>query len=226
MSLRLIPLAVAAVLSLRLFSNPVPVIPIEADPVLGITIVKAEAGAARRAGDAVASAVSASGKSVEWSHAYLNARERSEIVIATQWSSIEGAEAAALALDGKPAMKALDELGTTKSRRFFRRIRSHRYSDGPVGHVEAVIFRTKPGTTRESNAALFDGGEGGFSKGEGLLGHSLWLSPDGTWVHLLLWRSGDDYAKTAKAFMKVPGVLKWIRSLDYKRFTVTNGDVL
>lgn len=143
---------------------------------------------------------------------------------ATVWNSVEDAEAASLAMDtGTPGANPL------KSRSYFRLLRETTLTEGQAGHVEAVVFRTKPGVTREANVELFDKGESEYAelgKGEGgLLAHSLWIAPDGRWVHLLYWRSEADYVKTGKALFGKPGVGGWIRSLDFKRFVVYRGDV-
>jgi hypothetical protein len=103
---------------------------------------------------------------------------------ATVWNSVEDAEAASLAMDtGTPGGIPL------KSRSYFRLLRETTLTEGQAGHVEAVVFRTKPGVTREANVELFDKGEPEYvelGKGEGgLLAHSLWIAPDGRWVHLL-----------------------------------------
>lgn len=147
---------------------------------------------------------------------------------ATTWKSVEAAEAASLALDGAPVTKAFtgafDELqhGIV----WFRQLRDHTYADTACGHLEVVGFRTKPGVTREANLQKFDAAEAEFEKGKGLLGHSLWIAPDGNWVHLLRWASAEDYAATGKALFAQPGVGGWIRSLDFKRFQVSRGDVV
>ena len=94
-----------------------------------------------------------------------------------------------------------------------------------MGHLELVVHRTKKGTEREANLALYDRAEKDFGQGEGLLGHSLWISPDGQWLHLLRWRSADDFGKTGKSLMGTQGVSGWIRSLDFRRFQVFRGDV-
>lgn len=143
------------------------------------------------------------------------------VVCATVWKTIEDAESASLAADtGTP---------TANNNSYFRLLRDAKIREGATGHVEVVIFRTKPGVTREANLALFDKGEAHYvelGKGDGgLLGHSLWLSPDGRWVHLLFWRSEADYQRTGKALFGKPAVGGWIRSLDFKRFTVYRGDI-
>ena len=40
------------------------------------------------------------------------------------------------------------------------------------------------------------------------------------------WRSAADNEKTGKALFAMPGVGGWIRSLDFRRFTVLRGDEL
>lgn len=42
------------------------------------------------------------------------------------------------------------------------------------------------------------------------------------WPH----QSFDHYTKTGKALFGTPGVCGWIRSLDFKRFAVSRGDIL
>lgn len=146
-------------------------------------------------------------------------------VRASVWSTVQDAEAASLAMDD-PASAASKQ----RSASYFRLLKETKLGDGPIGHLEVVVFRTKPGVTREANLALFEKGDTDYAQvgaGEGgLLAHSLWIAPDGRWVHLLLWRSGADYQKTGKALFARPGVGGWIRSLDFKRFTVYRGDVV
>lgn len=147
---------------------------------------------------------------------------------ATRWNSVEAAEAAALQLDGDASAKAFAAATVPEQRSaaFFRQLRTQTYQDAPCGHLEVVVFRTRPGVTREANLQKFDAAEAEFAKGDGLLGHSLWLAPDGRWVHLLQWASADAYAKTGKALFGKPGVGGWIRSLDFQRFVVHRGDVV
>jgi len=146
---------------------------------------------------------------------------------ATVWQSLEAAENASLALDGDAAATAFAAAcdATQHVAAHFRELRMHSYSDAACGHLEVVVFRTRPGVTREANLQKFDAAEKEFETGEGLLGHSLWIAPDGRWVHLLRWASAADYAKTGKALFGKPGVGGWIRSLDFQRFTVHRGDV-
>lgn len=153
--------------------------------------------------------------------------EGKKMVRATIWASARAVEDSALALDGTESGRALDVLADPdrRDRRLFRRLRSESYGSGEIGHLELVVFRTKSGKTREDNLQRFDQAEKDFSKGEGLLGHSLWISADGHWLHLLHWRSEADYAKTGKALMGTKGVGGWIRSLDFRRFTVYRGDI-
>jgi hypothetical protein len=147
---------------------------------------------------------------------------------ATRWNSIEAAEAAALRLDGDAAANAFatTTAAERRLRAHFRQLRTQTYQDTPCGHLEVVVFRTRPGVTREANLQKFDAAEADFAQGKGLLGHSLWLAPDGSWVHLLNWASADDYAQTGKALFGKPGVGGWIRSLDFQRFVVHRGDVV
>lgn len=141
------------------------------------------------------------------------------------WSTVQDAEAASLAMDD-PASGASKQ----RSASYFRLLKETKLGDGPIGHLEVVVFRTKPGVTREANLALFEKGDSDYAQvgaGEGgLLAHSLWIAPDGRWVHLLYWRSEADYQRTGKALFARPGVGGWIRSLDFKRFTVYRGDVI
>lgn len=147
---------------------------------------------------------------------------------ATVWQSLEAAESASLALDGDAAATAFAAAcdANQHAAAHFRELRMHSYSDAACGHLEVVVFRTRPGVTREANLQKFDAAEKEFETGEGLLGHSLWIAPDGRWVHLLRWASAADYAKTGKALFGKPGVGGWIRSLDFQRFTVHRGDVV
>lgn len=150
------------------------------------------------------------------------------VVRATVWASVGDAENASLAVDGSAKVAALVESVDAEARTVshFRRLRESVYSQDPAGHLEVVVFRTKPGTTREANLALFDKAEAEFATGEGLRAHSLWLASDGRWVHLLRWRSAADYETTGKALFAKPGVGGWIRSLDFQRFVVTRGDMV
>ena len=152
-------------------------------------------------------------------HAFTPIGDEKRAVAVSLWSSIEAREDAALALDGSESV-------TPASQLHFRRLRSSDYdSKTPTGHLEVVVHRTKAGTTREANLALYDKAEADFAKGEGLLGHSLWISPNGQWLHLLHWRSAQAFEETGKAFMRTPGVGAWIRSLDFRRFQMLRGDV-
>lgn len=147
---------------------------------------------------------------------------------ATVWASLPAAEAAALAADGRADVVALDAAvdGAARTTLHARRLRAHAYDAAPGAHLEVTVFRTRPGTTREANLAKFDAAEADFSKAAGLLGHELYLAPDGRWVHVVRWRSEADFSTTGKALMKTSGVGGWIRSLDYGRFTVWRGDRL
>ncbi|MDJ0973169.1 MAG: hypothetical protein QNJ98_01750 [Planctomycetota bacterium] len=147
---------------------------------------------------------------------------------ATEWASVADLEAASLAGDGSAAEKGLlaAVLPQYRKVRYFRQLREHRYSDGNPGLFEVTIYRTKPGTTREANLARFDAAEADFAKGEGILGHSMWIAPSGHWAHVVHWRSEADFKKTGKALMRSKGVGGWIRSLDFQRFTVWKGPAL
>lgn len=159
--------------------------------------------------------------------AFLDAGGSGSLVRARIWSSIEAVEDSALALDGSPAEGAFDRISdaSTRSARLFRRLRGTTYGDAHGGHLELVVFRTRPGTSRASHLELFDAAEPDFAEADGILGHSLWLSADGRWLHLVRWRSAEDFARTGKALMGTKGVGGWIRSLDFKRFTVFRGDL-
>ncbi|MEM8885561.1 MAG: hypothetical protein AAGD14_15960 [Planctomycetota bacterium] len=145
---------------------------------------------------------------------------------ATVWTHLGALEAASLAADGSDEEKAMQAVIDPRRRAKvqFRLLREYKHQDGEAGYLEVVIYRTKPGTTREANLELFDAAREGFAGGEGLLSHAIGLSADGRWVHLLYWREGADYTKTSKSLMRVPAVLRWIRSLDFKRFRVYKGD--
>ena len=147
---------------------------------------------------------------------------------ATVWSSVGAAEAASLAADGSAHERAMLQVVNAKQRtvRHLRQLRTHTYVKGATGHLEVTLYRTRPGTTREANLARLDAAESDFSKAEGILGHSTWIAPNGRWVHLVRWRSKADFARTGKALMRTKGVGGWIRSLDYKRFSVLKGDPL
>ncbi len=110
--------------------------------------------------------------------------------------------------------------------RHFRRLRAVTYVEGKTGHLEVTFYRTRAGTTREQNLARFDQAEPDFAKGEGILGHSMWIAPNGLWAHVVHWKSKEAFAQTGKALMKTHGVGGWIRSLDFKRFKVWKGDAL
>ena len=150
------------------------------------------------------------------------------ILRATIWTKREDAEAASLARDGGDATKAWDKLCDRRQRSVMHmrvvREMEHEQKDG--GYLEVVVFRTKPGVTREQNEKLFAATIEPFQKVEGLLAHGLWLAPDGRWVHLLHWREGADYTKGGKAAMGMAPIRNWIRSLDFKRFEVFKGDTL
>lgn len=153
------------------------------------------------------------------SHAFHDVTNPSRGVSVSLWQSIEALEDRALALDGVDQAKP-------SSGTYFRQLRSSTFDPTtPMGHLELVVHRTRKGTTRSKNLALFDSAKEGFAAGEGLLGHSLWISADGQWLHLLRWRSAEDFEKTGKALMRTKGVGSWIRSLDFKRFEMMRGDV-
>lgn len=126
-------------------------------------------------------------------------------VRATEWSSVAAVEGASLAADAGSAGVA-NQSGLSH----FRLLREAKFGDGAAGHLEVVVFRTKPGVTRDANVALFDKGEADYARlgsGEGgLLAHSLWIAPDGRWVHLLYWKTEADYQRTGKALFATPGV--------------------
>ncbi|MFO1031573.1 MAG: hypothetical protein U1F60_10865 [Planctomycetota bacterium] len=148
-------------------------------------------------------------------------------VRATVWRSIDALEDASLALDGQDAAKAYAAAfdGDSRPPLCFRLLREQSYAEAPCGHLEVVVFRTRPGVTREANLKKFDAAEAEFRAGEGLLGHALGIAPDGRWVHVLHWASAEAYTKTGKALFGKPGVGGWIRSLDFQRFEVSRGDV-
>lgn len=144
------------------------------------------------------------------------------------WASLAAAEDASLAADGSGASQSLASVvdAGLRATLYARRLRVHVYDAAPAGHLEVTIFRTRPGTTREQHLARFDAAETDFAGASGLLGHALYLAPDGQWVHEVRWRSEADFAATGKALMKTTGVGGWIRSLDYGRFSVLRGDRL
>lgn len=142
------------------------------------------------------------------------------------WKSVKAAEDAAMALDGRPEAAAVDKLvGGRAPRTWFRQLRSKSYSETRAGHVEVVVFRLKTGDGRDDHLKRYDEAEAGFSKADGLLGHSLWIAPDGSWMHLLRWKSAAAFEKTGKGLMRVPSVGGWVRSLDFRRFRMVRGDV-
>ena len=147
---------------------------------------------------------------------------------ATLWASVAATEAASLACDGEAAHRQLASVTTPqrRQRRFFRQLRSETYREAPTGHLEVTFYRTKAGTTREQNLARFDAAEADFAKGKGIVGHSMWIAPDGLWAHVVHWESQGAFAETGKALMRTKGVGGWIRSLDFKRFKVWKGDTL
>ena len=148
------------------------------------------------------------------------------ILRATVWGSVRATEAAALACDGHAAVAAFAAATAPAQRRFFRQLRSVRYRDAPTGDLEVTLFRTRVGTTRGQNLARFDAAEPDFAKGPGIVGHSMWIAPDGMWAHVVHWESEAAFAKTGKALMRTKGVGGWIRSLDFKRFKVWKGDTI
>lgn len=147
---------------------------------------------------------------------------------ATVWDSVRSTEAASLACDGHAGQKALDAATAPqrRQRRFFRRLRSEQYRKELTGHLEVTLYRTRVGTTRGQNLERFDAAEADFEKGPGILGHSMWIAPDGLWAHVVHWESQEAFAKTGKALMRTKGVGGWIRTLDFKRFKVWKGDAL
>jgi heme-degrading monooxygenase HmoA len=155
--------------------------------------------------------------------------ETRRFVRATIFASREAVEDAALAADGAPESEALRAAtGEGGSTSHFRLLAEAVYRDAPGGHFEVVVFRTKPGDTRDAHLARFTAAEADFAKvgkPAGLDAHSLWIAADGRYVHLLRWRSAADYVRTGKSLMRTPGVGGWIKSLDFRRFVVTRGDV-
>ena len=142
------------------------------------------------------------------------------VVAATVWSSHAALVSAALVLDSGAPLTL-----ESRSRLAFRRVRhSVVDADAPVGHVELVIHRTKPGTARRDNLRLFDATEPAFQSSEGLIGHSLWISSEGIWLHEVRWRSAAAFDAGSKALMQSAEVRSWIRSLDFERFVVSRGD--
>jgi hypothetical protein len=164
----------------------------------------------------------------EWTLRLDDVDEPGKTARATVWKSIEDAEEASLTLEGSPERKTFTGSADVnrEGRLHFRQLREHVYSNDKCGHLEVVVFRTKPTVTREANVAKFDAAESEFEKGKGLRAHSLWIAPDGRWVHLLKWEDAAAFAQTGKALFMQPGVGGWIRSLDFKRFVVTRGDVV
>ena len=165
-------------------------------------------------------------KRLRSAHAFSDTRKQGQFIVATEWPSVQMVESASLALDGSDVATMMAGFGETKSTTYFRRLRERSYSKAEAGHIEAVVFRTKAGVTKKANIELFDKAEKGFAEGKGLLGHSLWIAPDGSWLHLLRWKSAAAYQATGKALMRNAGVRGWITSLDFKRFTVMQGDTL
>ena len=145
---------------------------------------------------------------------------------ATVWRSVRDAEAAALATDGSEATRGLRALVPDQRSTFYRQLRAAGAVSMAAGHLEVTKYRTRPGTTRDVNLARFDKAAAAFASSDGVLGDSMWIAPDGEWVHLVRWRSGADFARAAKALMEDKAVGGWIRSLDFKRFRVMRGDVL
>jgi hypothetical protein len=152
------------------------------------------------------------------------------LVRATIFAQIEAAEDASLAADGAPEVAALQKAaGEGGSATHFRLLAEANYREAKGGHLEIVVFRTKPGDGRDAHLARFNAAEADFArtgKPAGLDAHSLWIGADGRYVHLLRWRSAADYEKTGKALFKTAGVGAWIKSLDFRRFVVSRGDVL
>lgn len=147
------------------------------------------------------------------------------VVRATIWDSIEAVEDAALALDGSEAAKAIAAAtGPGRSlQRHYRQIRSAAFREGECGHLELVRFRTRAGTTRDAHLERFDLADADFEAAPGVLGHSLWIAPDGEWLHLVEWTSAEEFDRFSKQLMRTKGAGAWVRSLDFQRFTVLRG---
>lgn len=73
-------------------------------------------------------------------------------------------------------------------------------------HLEVILYRTRVGTTREESLALFDKAEADFAKTAGILGHSMWIAPDGLWTHVVYWESEASFNKSGRALTKTKGV--------------------
>jgi len=152
-----------------------------------------------------------------------------QLVRAVVWQSVEDAESAALAIDGLPDLiGVLARTGPGRTTTY-RQLRAAGATSTPAtkgGFLELTRYRTKSGARRSENLARFDAAQPAFVESPGVLGDSTWISPTGQWLHLVRWRSAADFGTAAKALMKNPKVFGWIRSLDYKRFTVTKGNVI
>ena len=229
------PLAVLSVSFLALLAVAVslPAEPVVADgadggPMLEVVIDEvASAGAIAAASKAVSDHASGLPGFVRTDAAVVKGAPQ-RLLRATVWDSVRSTEAASLACDGHAAQKALDgaTVPARRQRRFFRRLRSVEYAKAPTGHLEVTLYRTRVGTTRTQNLQRFDAAEPDFAKGPGIVGHSMWIAPDGLWAHVVHWESEAAFAKTGKALMRTKGVGGWIRSLDFKRFKVWKGDAL
>lgn len=222
-------LSLAALLSmLGLARADGPAAPAAPDPVLAVVVDVLAPGADVGPAVQAATAADAQGAGFLGAAAARTVGDAPRLVRTTLWGSLEQAEDAALAADGRADVIALDALTDPARRRVLhaRRVRTSAYREAAGGHLEVTLFRTRPGTTRAAHLARFDAAEADFARAEGVLGHALYLAPDGMWVHVVRWRSEADFATTGRALLRTVGVGGWIRSLDYGRFSVLRGDLL
>ncbi len=150
------------------------------------------------------------------------------LIEAVVWGSLEHAEDASLVLASSPeALPLLSRVDySTVSIIHPRVLRSPRYATTTPAHLEAVVFRAKPGTTRRAFLEAFDKAEPHFHTTPGLLSHELALAPDGQWVHLVRWADAPSHDAAAKSLPSKPDVGVWFSMIDGPQITLTRGDIL
>ncbi|MFN9929505.1 MAG: antibiotic biosynthesis monooxygenase family protein [bacterium] len=150
------------------------------------------------------------------------------LIDAVVWESLEQAEDASLVFMSSPeALSLLSRVDfSTVSIIHPRVLRSLRYATTPPAHLEAVVFRAKPGTTRRAFLDAFDNAEPHFRATPGLLSHELALAPDGQWVHLVRWTDALSHDAAAKSLPSKPDVGVWFSMINGPQMTLTRGDIV
>lgn len=198
-----------------------------ADPILGLTLVQLVEGAdeptAREAVAGLEQLMARKGQATR-TLAFRNAKAERQLVIAVEWPSLKAAEDGGLTYDGSEVKGRLRALASGRQAVWFRKLRGSGREEAEGGHLEVVLFRTPAGMTREAHLKLFDEADALFVKAEDCLAHSLWIAPDGTWLHLVRWTSAEAFARGSRALMREGGVRRWISSLDFRRFDQRHGD--